>query len=180
VAAEPLVKLIREFRPQVILTYDENGGYPHPDQSWTHKISDGRFDAAGDPERYPSAGEPWQPLKLYYHRWPAAKLVAVHEAMLAAGMESPLCRDHEGVREGAEHRPLVTTRVACGEFFETRDDALRPTPPRSTRTAGVPRPAGDPARCLADRGLQLVRSLVDSRVPEDDLFAGVRTRCTRA
>ena len=32
-AAEPLVKILREFRPQVVITYDENGGYPHPDTS---------------------------------------------------------------------------------------------------------------------------------------------------
>ena len=48
-------------------TYDENGGYPHPDHVMTHKISVAAFEAAGDPDRYPEAGEPWQPLKLYYH-----------------------------------------------------------------------------------------------------------------
>lgn len=57
-AAEPLVKLIREFKPQVITTYDENGGYPHPDHIMTHKISMVAFEAAGDPEKYPDAGEP--------------------------------------------------------------------------------------------------------------------------
>src|SRR5688572_30310775 len=66
-ATEPLVRAIREFRPHVILTYDENGGYPHPDHVKTHDISIAAFEAAGDPERYPGLGEPWQPLKLYYH-----------------------------------------------------------------------------------------------------------------
>lgn len=66
VAAEPLVRLIRELRPHVVTTYDENGGYPHPDHIMCHKISMVAFEAAGDPERYPEAGEPWQPLKLYY------------------------------------------------------------------------------------------------------------------
>src|SRR5205814_8861157 len=69
VAAERLVKVMREHRPHVVLTYDENGGYPHPDHIMTHKISMVAFDAAGDPERYPDAGEPWQPSKLYYHMW---------------------------------------------------------------------------------------------------------------
>ena len=58
--------MIREFRPHVLVTYDENGGYPHPDHIRCHEISVAAFDAAGDPERYPDAGEPWQPLKLYY------------------------------------------------------------------------------------------------------------------
>src|SRR5262245_20880170 len=93
VAAEPLVKLIREFRPHVIVTYDETGGYLHPDHIMTHKISIAAFDAAGDPERYPEAGEPWQPLKLYYQRWAAARTTAQHETMLAAGLESPFTEE---------------------------------------------------------------------------------------
>src|SRR4051794_24810355 len=67
VAAEPLVRLVRSFRPHVMTTYDENGGYPHPDHIMCHKVAMEAFEAAGDPERYPGAGEPWQPLKLYYH-----------------------------------------------------------------------------------------------------------------
>src|SRR5262249_28837677 len=65
-AAEPLVALVREFRPHVILTYDENGGYPHPDHVKAHEVAIEAFDAAADPDRYPGTGEPWQPLKLYY------------------------------------------------------------------------------------------------------------------
>ena len=38
-SAEPLVKIIREVRPQVMITYDEAGGYPHPDHIRTHEIS---------------------------------------------------------------------------------------------------------------------------------------------
>ncbi|MFR9677018.1 mycothiol conjugate amidase Mca, partial [Streptomyces sp. TR06-5] len=68
VAAEPLVRLIREFRPQVITTYDENGGYPHPDHIMTHKVSMEAFHAAGDPDRYPDAGPVWQPQKIYYNQ----------------------------------------------------------------------------------------------------------------
>jgi mycothiol S-conjugate amidase len=78
-AAEPLVALVREFRPHVLLTYDENGGYPHPDHVKTHEVTIEAFEAAGDADRYPGSGEPWQPLKLYYfatfHR---ARFTALH------------------------------------------------------------------------------------------------------
>jgi len=79
-AAAPLVRAVREFRPHVILTYDESGGYPHPDHIKTHQVTVEAFEAAADPDRYPEAGgEPWQPLKMYYfvsfHR---AKYVAFH------------------------------------------------------------------------------------------------------
>ncbi|MBO1419099.1 mycothiol conjugate amidase Mca, partial [Streptomyces sp. FH025] len=66
VAAAPLVTLIREFRPHVVITYDETGGYPHPDHVMTHRITIEAFNAAADPERYPEAGQPWQVAKLYY------------------------------------------------------------------------------------------------------------------
>src|SRR5216683_2838288 len=51
VAARPLVQAVREFRPHVILTYDENGGYPHPDHIMTHRVSVEAFEAAADEER---------------------------------------------------------------------------------------------------------------------------------
>src|SRR5437867_5470524 len=88
VAAERLVRVMREFGPHVVLTYDEDGGFPPPDHIITHKISMVAFDAAGGPERYPDAGEPWQPLKLYYHMWARARWFEIHEAILATGMES--------------------------------------------------------------------------------------------
>ncbi len=89
-AAESLVALVREFRPHVILTYDENGGYPHPDHVKTHEVTVEAFDAAGDPDRYPGAGTPWQPLKLYYFAtFHKARLIALHEEMERRGLESP-------------------------------------------------------------------------------------------
>ena len=89
-AAGALVRLIREFKPHVITTYDENGGYPHPDHIMTHKISMAAFEAAGDPESYPEAGPPWQPQKLYYNQgFNRPRTEALHEALLARGLESP-------------------------------------------------------------------------------------------
>src|SRR5690606_17864834 len=112
VAAERLVALMRQFRPHVVTTYDETGGYPHPDHIMCHKVSMAAFEAAGDPHRYPEAGPPWQPLKLYYHMtFHKARVLALHEAMLAAGLESPytdwLKRWEE--RPDVSHR--ITTRV---------------------------------------------------------------------
>src|SRR6201995_3048783 len=66
-AAAPLVRLVRDFRPHVMLTYDESGGYPHPDHIKTHQVAVEAFEAAGGPDRYPDAGgQPWQPLQMYY------------------------------------------------------------------------------------------------------------------
>jgi len=90
VAARPLVQAVREFRPHVMLTYDENGGYPHPDHIKCHEVSVEAFEAAADPDRYEGCGEPWQPLKLYYfltfHR---DRMTAMHDEMIRRGLESP-------------------------------------------------------------------------------------------
>ncbi len=64
--AVKIVEQIREFRPHVIITYDENGGYPHPDHLMVHAISMIAWERAGDPDFAPGTGEPWTPLNLYY------------------------------------------------------------------------------------------------------------------
>ena len=105
VAAEPLVRLIRSFRPHVLTTYDENGGYPHPDHIMCHNVSMAAFEAAADPERFPEAGEPWQPLKLYYHHgFNRPRTLALHEAMLAAGPRVAVRRAARGVEAGPRPR----------------------------------------------------------------------------
>ena len=174
--AIPLIKLIREFSPHVVTTYDENGGYPHPDHIMCHKISVVAFDAAGDPEQHPELGEPWQPLKLYYNSgWTRARMLALHEGMLAAGLESP----YEEWLKGSEDRPdrgdKITTRIECGEYFEVRDDALR-----AHATQVDPDgfwfhvPMELQQKVWPTEDFELVRSLVDSPLPESDLFAGIR------
>ena len=47
---------IRRFRPHVMTTYDENGGYPHPDHIMCHTVSMAAF-VAGGPAAYPHAGD---------------------------------------------------------------------------------------------------------------------------
>jgi mycothiol S-conjugate amidase len=175
VAARELVRVIREQRPHVIVTYDENGGYPHPDHIMTHKISMAAFDAAGDPDRHPELGEPWQPLKLYYHMWSRRRFLALHEAMLASGLESPFAAMLERLSERPDVEDRVTTRVECADFFEARDDALRA---HATQVD----PDGFWFQCplplqqkvWPTEEFQRVRSLVDGGTPEDDLFLGVR------
>jgi len=178
-AAEPLVRLMREFRPHVVTTYDENGGYPHPDHIQCHRISVEAFDAAGDPDRYPEAGQPWQPLKLYYNQtFTKARIMALHAAMLERTGSSP----YEGWierwnSEEGEPRPEreITTHVPCGEYFELRDQALLahatqvdPDGPWFSVPMEIQR------EVWPTEDFELARSLVDTTLPEDDLFAGIR------
>ena len=171
-----LVAVIREFRPHVVVTYDERGGYPHPDHIRCHEISVAAFDAAGDPDRYPGEGAPWQPLKLYYsHGFSRARLEAFHAALLARGLESPY---GEWLANWSADFPdpgaRVTTRVQCADWFPVRDEALRAHATQidpTSRWFGVPQDIQREVWPTED--YELVRSLVESPLPEDDLFAGV-------
>ena len=173
VTAEALVRVIREFRPHVLTTYDENGGYPHPDHIMTHVVSMAAFHAAGDPSAYPHAGAPWQPLKVYYSGWSIRRIRALHEAMLAEGLESPYEDWVKGLRTRAERD--IHTHVECGEYFPVRDDALRAHATQVDPDGfwfQVPMEIQQRAHSTEDWELAL--SLVEPTLPEDDLFAGLR------
>jgi mycothiol S-conjugate amidase len=187
-AAAPLVSLVREFRPHVILTYDENGGYPHPDHIKTHQVAVEAFEAAADPDRYPEAGgQPWQPLKLYYFvTFHQEKYAALHAELLRRGLESPYSKIFEEWEERARKRlergdrPLeITTRVPAADYFAIRDEALlahaTQIDPNSSWFA-CPRDVERTAWPTED--YHLARSLADTELPEDDLFAGIRESVT--
>ncbi len=175
-AAEPLVRLIRSFRPHVVTTYDENGGYPHPDHVMCHLITVRAWQAAGDPEAYLGSGEPWQPLKLYYHHsFNRERMVALHEAMLERGLESPYAERLEEWKADAERERRVTTRVPCAEYFPVRDRALIAHATQIDPDGwwfGVPLEVQQEVWPTED--FQLADAAVPTDLPEDDLFASIR------
>ncbi len=175
VSVERLVALVRSFKPHVMTTYDERGGYPHPDHIRCHEVSVAAFEAAGDPEQYPEAGEPWQPLKLYYqHGFNRLKAVALHEAILAHGLESPYGERLATWKIEPDWDARITTRVPCGEYFGVRDQALMAHATQIDPDGwwfSVPREVQQEAWPTED--FELVTSHVPTELPEDDLFAGI-------
>jgi len=178
IAAEPLVRLVRTFRPHVMTTYDENGGYPHPDHIMCHKVSIEAFEASADPDRYPGCGQPWQPLKLYYHMsFHLHRFEALHTAMVAAGLDSPYGERIEqwDRAEAEEHWKRVTTQVPCADYFEVRDQALIAHATQVDPTSfWFACPLELQQKAWPTEDYERARSLVDASLPEDDLFAGVR------
>jgi len=181
IASEPLVRLVRTFRPHVITTYDENGGYPHPDHIMTHKVSIEAFEAAADPDRYPGTGEPWQPLKLYYHMtFHRNRFLAMHEAMVEAGLESPYAERLAEWGDRADIGDRVTTRVNCADYFEVRDRALIAHATQVDPTSfWFACPLEIQQKAWPTEDFELARSLVDTTTPEDDLFAGIKNEVRR-
>jgi mycothiol S-conjugate amidase len=175
-AAARLVGHIRSFRPHVVTTYDENGGYPHPDHVRCHEVTVAAFDVAGDPDVLPEAGPAWQPAKLYYHHaFHRERTVALHEEMLRRGLESPYAGRLDQWPPDPAHAARITTRVPCADYFPIRDRAL-------LAHATQIDPEGPWFDCPLEvhqaawptEDYERVRSLVDVPLPEDDLFAGLR------
>ncbi|WP_405577935.1 mycothiol conjugate amidase Mca [Streptomyces sp. NBC_01190] len=173
-ATRPLVAAVRAFRPEVIVTYDENGGYPHPDHIMTNRVAVEAFHAAGDPDRFPGTGDPWQPLKLYYTcAFNKAYFQAIDAAMRGAGLHSPA---GEVLADWPENWPTweVTTSVRCAEYFPVRRAALLS---HETQV----NPDGPELSCPMDleaavwptEDYHLVSSRVPTGLPETDLFAGL-------
>ncbi|WP_053080096.1 mycothiol conjugate amidase Mca [Nostocoides japonicum] len=173
VTVEALVHEVRRFRPHVMTTYDERGGYPHPDHIMCHVVSMGAFEAAGDPSAYPHTGAPWQPLKLYYNlQMNKGRIVALHEALLAMGEESPYAEwlarwDDRGTR-------IATTRIECAKYFDVRDAALLAHATQVDPGGSwfrVPRDVQ--ARIWPTEEYELAVSYVEGPEEEDDLFVGI-------
>ncbi|HLS76408.1 MAG TPA: mycothiol conjugate amidase Mca [Nocardia sp.] len=179
-ATEALVRVVREFRPHVITTYDETGGYPHPDHIACHKVSVAAFEAAGDPERFPDAGEPWTPLKLYYsHGFVLRRLEIFAEEYERIGQPFPLqewldqSRKRSAAR-GGDIMARVTTQIECGKYFHQRDDALRAHATQiDPNGAFFAIPVELQQRLWPTEEFELARTRVRTAIPETDLFAGI-------
>jgi N-acetyl-1-D-myo-inositol-2-amino-2-deoxy-alpha-D-glucopyranoside deacetylase len=122
-----LVRVMREVRPQVVITYDENGNYGHPDHIQAHNVTVRAFDASGDPGYHPEVGEPWQPSKLYYTAISKSALQAGIDAFRDKGGDSGFL---EGV-SSAEDLPMgvpddqITTEIDGRDFFDAKIAAMR-------------------------------------------------------
>lgn len=180
-ATHRLVQLVRAFRPHVMTTYDENGGYPHPDHVRCHEVAVAAFDAAADPEAYPGAGDPWAVSKLYYHHsFHRERIQALHDAMLARGLESPYAERLAEWVPDPEHEARITTRVPCAEYFAVRDQALLAHATQiDPEGPWFAVPLGVQQQAWPTEDFELARSRATTDVPESDLFAGIAPRLRR-
>jgi mycothiol S-conjugate amidase len=174
VAAARLVAHIRRFRPHVLLTYDEKGGYPHPDHLMCHKVSMAAVSMAADPKAVPEAGPVWQVKKVYYHMGGHRnRFMRLDELMHEHGLE-PVYTERLASFPDDQRAYRLTTFIPCADFFSVRDDALRAhatqidpgghwfAVPSEIQKMGWP-----------TEDYQLVLSTVPTVIPEGDLFSGI-------
>ncbi|MFZ5850837.1 MAG: N-acetyl-1-D-myo-inositol-2-amino-2-deoxy-alpha-D-glucopyranoside deacetylase [Actinomycetota bacterium] len=122
-----LVEVVREVRPGVLVTYDENGGYGHPDHIQAHRVAMAAVGRAADPAYRPELGEPWAVPKVY---WPV-----VPESVLREGLRR--LRERGGTGGFAALDPdgelppfavpdaLVTTAVDATAYVPAKLAAMR-------------------------------------------------------
>jgi mycothiol S-conjugate amidase len=175
ISAEPLVRVMREFRPQVLLTYDENGGYPHPDHIRTHEISIYARDAAADPARYPDAGPAWTIQKTYYDQiFNAPRIQAIYDVLLQRDPDGDLVKQMDEMRRWFDRPDVTTTHIPVGEFLEIRDRALLSHASQVAPDSSFFRWPNDLQREVwPTEDFQLADSVLPADLPESDLFAGV-------
>jgi len=195
-----LVWLVRRHRPQVITTYNDFGGYGHPDHIRTHLVAVGAFARAGDPGWYPAHLSPehggtgpseadgglasWTPLKLYETAIPASVRTAMRDRMKDLGRswgEPPedASDDERAEFEARMAKMLIpddqiTTRVDVGPYLDRKFSALRR---HATQMA-----TDHPFLAFGVEGWReywpyeafvLRESRVPTTLPESDLFAGL-------
>ena len=172
-AVGKLVAIIRQFRPQVLVTFDETGGYGHPDHIAIYRHTTSAFHAAADGVQYPELGPPHSVAKLYYTGFPRSALQAMGEWMQS--------QQYEGSFSGLDPEKLglpdelVSVWLNLEQWQETKD-----------RSWAMHRTQMDPNNFMAQlppevlrkwRGrecYQLAASRVGPDVPgENDLFAHI-------
>lgn len=180
-AVQRLVKLMREFRPQVVVTYDPFGGYGHPDHVQTHRVTVAAFNAAGEGRLYPELGlEAWQPQKLYYTAIPRSWFQRAAQELRARGIDGPWNNPEMDTAKWGAPDELVTTKFDGREFIDQKIAAFQ-----AHKTQIAPNnfmfvmPEDMRREGLGVEHFMLAQSkLPQSSLPkegfEEDLFAGLR------
>ena len=122
-----LVVLIRDIRPDVVLTHDENGGYHHPDHVRCHVLTRRAFEAAGDPDHHPELGAPFAPSRLYSETRSNRSIKLLVRALRLVGRDPTrmgVNKDVDFTRVGMDPARITTSIDVRGGLARKRAAAL--------------------------------------------------------
>jgi LmbE family N-acetylglucosaminyl deacetylase len=160
-AAQRLAELIRRYRPDVIVTYDENGGYGHPDHIQTHRVTMAAAALAG------------RQAKVYWSTVPQSWARDIEALLREAGIEW----DETGE---AELPPIglpddqITTWVDTTGVSDQKYDALAAHGSQSDGAFFLGLGRDRFTQLMGTEAFVRVRDTTGAPLPEDDLFAGLR------
>ena len=190
-AAGRLVRVVRELRPQVIVSYNDFGGYGHPDHIRAAQLAVLAFERAGDaawyPEQIADGLESWQPLKRYQIVMDLGRRQELMDRLEQRGVRTWLTPEPDETDEQRQEREAFlgrmqdaqgprTTSVDVSEQVERKLDALRAHVTQIRPTDFFLALTPDEWReFVPTEDFTLAESKVGVRIPEDDLFAGLPT-----
>jgi LmbE family N-acetylglucosaminyl deacetylase len=159
VAARPLVRLMEQYRPQVVVTYDANGFYGHPDHIQAHRITVAAVAATGIPA------------KLYFPAFPRSALPLFAEMMTAAGLQPPELPSESDFGVPDEE---ITSRVDVNDVIDRKHAALAAHASQTENTFFLKLGMDLFKRAFGQESFVRHLDNTGAPVPEDDLFAGLR------
>ncbi|MBU6244595.1 MAG: N-acetyl-1-D-myo-inositol-2-amino-2-deoxy-alpha-D-glucopyranoside deacetylase [Actinomycetales bacterium] len=124
-AATALVSVIREVCPQVVVTYDDFGGYGHPDHIQAHRVTHYALALAQSPTFRRDLGEPWAVAKVYWTAFPRSVVRAGIEAMRAQGETEGFAAMDPDDLPFVIDDALVTAQVEAAAHLPAKLAALR-------------------------------------------------------
>ncbi|MFL5646427.1 MAG: hypothetical protein ACJ78L_13835 [Chloroflexota bacterium] len=185
-----LVWFVRMYQPDVITTYNEFGGYGHPDHIRTHDVAVRAFERAGDPAWYPDQIEaglaPWTPSKLYIQAIPRSVREKMNEKMVEMGQKAWWSPPDDATPEQvAEFEEFAAKMLVPDELITTKVDVSGS--PLDAKWAAIHEHVTQisdesPFMVLGYEGWRdgwaneayiLRESRIESSLPESDLFAGI-------
>ncbi len=124
-AAKHLVRIIRETKPQVLVTYDDFGGYGHPDHIQAHRVATYAASLAAVESFAPELGAAWQISKFYWTAFPVSVIRAGIEALRANGEDTGFAaQDPEDIPFACPDE-FISTVVDASQYVEQKFAALR-------------------------------------------------------
>jgi N-acetyl-1-D-myo-inositol-2-amino-2-deoxy-alpha-D-glucopyranoside deacetylase len=175
VSATELVAVIRELRPQVVVTYDDFGGYGHPDHIQAHRVTHYAVALAEAASFRPDLGAAWAVSKVYWTAFPRSVLRAGILAMREQGVEGDFAAMDPDDLPFACDDALVTTQIDAVEHLDQKMAALRAHGTQVSVESGFFALADNVgSQAFGTEYFRLVKGApgVDSGT-ETDLFAGI-------
>ncbi|MFG2328814.1 N-acetyl-1-D-myo-inositol-2-amino-2-deoxy-alpha-D-glucopyranoside deacetylase [Streptomyces sp. NPDC048604] len=123
-AAPHLVEVVREVRPQVLVTYDPDGGYGHPDHIQAHRVAMRAAELAADPAYRPDLGPAHEIAKIYWNRVPRPVAEAAFGRLRAEDPGFPGIADVDDV-PGVVDESLITAELDGAPYAERKAAAMR-------------------------------------------------------
>ncbi len=173
-AADHLVAVIRETRPQVMVTYDDFGGYGHPDHIQTHRVATYAADLAAVRSYRPDLGAPWAVSRIFWTAFPKSSIRAGIEALKAAGDSSEFAAMDPDDLPFAVDDDAVDAVIDIEEYLPAKRAAMAAHASQINLEEGffaLSNNLGSPV--FGQEYFRLARGSLAGRRPLTDLFSGL-------